>query len=128
MSAANALTASLLIEIPKRFPNIRVWRQNSGGGVAMSTVKLAIDAMLSGNVSQAVSLLRRPIKFGILGGGDISGVIGPSGIRLEIEVKVKDKQSDEQLAFHSMIANAGAVYIVAHDVEKCLSDIAQQAL
>ena len=102
---ANELTAALLIEIPKRFPNIRVWRNNR------------VDAMAVGRNGK----LRR-IKAGLDGQADISGIIGPTGRRLEIEVKVgKDSQSQDQQAFDAMITGHGGLYFVARDLETTLS-------
>lgn len=125
MSEANLLTSTLLIEIPKRFPKVRLWRQNTGGGVGMSTVKRAVGLLQQNRISDAITLLlSRPIKFGIEGGGDISGVAGPHGRRIEIEIKTgKDRQSESQIAFAAMIRKAGGLYIVARSVEQCLEDL-----
>lgn len=104
---ANDLTAQLLIEIPKRFPHIRVWRSNR------------IDAMAVGKNGK----LRR-VQAGIDGQGDITGIIGKSGRRLEIEVKAgRDRMRDTQHAFQAMIVKASGVYILARDVERCLADL-----
>ena len=124
MTETNALTASLLAEIPKHFPNIRVWRQNTGAGVPMSTVKAAIALIVSGKIASGVAMLRRPTRFGIVGGGDLSGIIGPLGRRLECEIKVgRDKQSPEQIAFGVMIEERGGLYLVVRDVPGCLEDL-----
>ncbi len=122
---ANELTAALLIEIPKRFPNVRVWRQNTGGGIGMSTVKQAVALIRSGQYAKAISLLlSRPIKWGVEGAGDISGLHGPHGRRIEIEIKADgDKQSEQQRAFQSMVERLGGVYILARDVEGCLMEL-----
>lgn len=124
MTPANKLTAELLIEIPKRLPACRVWRQNTGGGVGMSTVRQAIALLRSGKISEAIQLLSsRPIKWGIEGAGDISGV-GPEGIRIECEVKAgSDRLSDEQRAFGVMIERAGGVYVVARDVDGAIEEL-----
>jgi len=96
MSDANALTAKLLIEIPARFPNIRVWCNNR------------VDAMLPGFNGRM-----RRVQAGIDGQADISGIVGPSGKRLELEVKCgKDRQSLEQIAFERMIRERGGVYVL----------------
>lgn len=124
MTPANKLTAELLIEIPKTLPACRVWRQNTGGGVGMSTVRQSIALLRSGNVRDAIQLLSsRPIKWGIEGAGDISGV-GPVGIRIELEVKAgNDRLSDEQRAFGAMIERAGGVYVVARDVDGTIEEL-----
>jgi hypothetical protein len=138
---ANELTAALLIEIPKRFPRVRVWRQNTGGGIGMSTVKQAVAMIRSGQYAKAIALLiSRPIKWGVEGAGDISGIARVTvlrhvghpwtdtefeyGVRLEIEVKIgSDEQSEEQKGFQSMIQGFGGIYIIARELEQCLKDL-----
>jgi hypothetical protein len=103
---ANQITADLLIEIPRRFPNITVWRSNR------------VDAMAVGRGGKM-----RRVSAGIDGQGDITG-IGPQGRRLEIEVKSgRDKMRLSQHAFRAMILGAGGVYIVARDVETTLAEL-----
>lgn len=120
---ANILTADILVKIPKKFPHVRLWRQNTGAGVGMQQVREAIGHMRVGNISKAIAALGRPMKFGVVGGGDLSGVIGPhdgkpGGRRCEIEVKAgKDQQSDEQRAFMAMCQKMGGLYIVARSLE-----------
>lgn len=133
---ANELTASLLIEIPRAHPGWRVWRQNSGAGIGMSTVKQAVVLLRSGQIQTAIKLLlSRPIKWGIQGCADISGiapvpVIGydiPFGIRIEIEVKADgDKVSEEQINFGKMIESAGGIYIVCRDVNSALHELGKK--
>lgn len=126
---ANEITKALLIAIPREFPNIRVWRQNTGGAVGMNTVRIAIGLLLKNRISEAIQTLKRPIAFGIVGGGDISGIIGPtSGRRLEIEVKAgRDKQSLEQQGFQGMITVLGGIYLIARDVDGCLAELRRWA-
>ena len=105
---ANKLTAELLIEIPKRFPNIRVWRNNR------------VDAMVPGRGGKM-----RRVQAGVDGQADLSGIIGPAGIRLECEVKAgKDRMSANQMAFMDMIRSHGGIHVVARDVTGALDTIA----
>ncbi len=132
--SANAITAALLIEIPKRFPNARVWRRNVGVGVGMDTVKKAIGLLLSGAITAAIALLRsRPIKFGLQGEPDLDGIIPIErdgllwGIRLGIEVKAgRDTIREQQERFGAMLVRAGAIYVLARSVEQAMQDIATQ--
>ena len=104
---ANVLTSELLVEIPRRFPNIRVWRSNR------------IDALLTG----AGGRLRR-VKAGIDGQADISGIVGPTGRRCEIEVKAgKDRLSLDQYAFQHMIESHGGLYLIARDLDGTLAKL-----
>jgi hypothetical protein len=114
---ANELTAELLIQIPKRFPQARVWRNNR------------VDAWVQNKEGP-----RRRIKAGIDGQGDITGIfpvqVGTilAGWRLEIEVKIgKDCQSVQQKAFQQAMEKAGGIYIVARSVEQSLEDLARWA-
>lgn len=107
---ANQITAGLLIEIPRRFPDrIRVWRNNR------------VDAMLPGRDGK----LRR-VSAGIDGQGDITGLVKPSGRRIEVEVKAgKDRMRPSQTAFKFMIEDFGGLYLIARDIVNCLQDIAE---
>jgi hypothetical protein len=103
---ANQMTATLLVEIPRRFPGTRVWRQNSGA-LKDST--------------------GRVVRYGIVGGGDISGIIGPGGKRIEIEVKAgRDKIREQQINFARMILAAGGIYLLCHDVEATLRELGER--
>lgn len=58
------------------------------------------------------------IRYGLIGSGDISGII-ITGIRLEIEVKTgKAVQSPQQKNFQAMIEHMGGIYILAHSVSE----------
>lgn len=103
---ANKLTAELLIEIPKRFSYVRLWRNNR------------VDAMVPGRGGKP-----RRVQAGIDGQADLSGIarILAQGIRVEIEVKAgKDQQSAEQKAFQRMIESHGGIYIVARGLADCV--------
>lgn len=66
----------------------------------------------------------RRVSAGIDGQADISGIVGPSGKRLEIEVKAgKDRMRPTQNAFRHMMATHGGIYIIAHNVDDCLRDL-----
>lgn len=121
MSDANAITASLLIEIPKRFPGARCWRNNR------------VSAMAVGSGGRL-----RKVSAGIDGQGDISGIFPVHamgiknpwcpviGIRLEVEVKIgRDRMRDSQKAFRDMILGAGGIYIEARSVEQAMEELSK---
>lgn len=84
-----------ILEYVRRRRDVFVWRANTG--VAFNS---------SG----------RPIRFGHVGQGDISGIIN-DGRRLEIEVKSNSGHlSPEQIAFQNTIVRFGGVFIVARSV------------
>jgi len=99
---STALTNDILLKIPQRFPDSRVWRNNR---------LVARDA-------------KRTISAGVDGQADISGILAPKGKRLEIEVKFgKDRSSDVQRNFGTMITRAGGIYIiVCTDERTCMKE------
>lgn len=75
-------------------PNIRLWRQNVG------LVKKADGGMFRAG----------PPK----GAADLSGIVAPSGRRLEIEVKGSgDKMRPEQTAWGIFVRKMGGLYVLA---------------
>ncbi len=110
---ANQITAELLIEIPKRFSNIRVWRNNR------------VEAMVTGRGGR----LRR-VSAGIDGQGDVTGIIRVEyggrlfGVRYEGEIKTaNDRQRLSQKSFQLMLENCGGLYSLVTDVDQGLKDI-----
>lgn len=77
-------------------PDLRLWRAN---------VLVARDK--SGRI----------IRAGIKGQADISGLLAPSGRRLEIECKAGTKQSEAQRNWQAMIEKFGGLYILARSVD-----------
>lgn len=98
--------SNLVAEILLRFgahPNVRIWRAN---------VLVAKDAR------------GRVVRAGITGQADISGLLGPTGRRIEIECKsATGRQSEEQRRWQVMIESLGGLYVLARstdDVEAAL--------
>jgi len=81
-------------------PDVLVWRSNTG---AMPNPR------------------GRLVRFGVRGSADLTGLLRPSGVRLEIEVKRPGggKQTDDQAAYEASIRSAGGVYILVRSVEEC---------
>jgi hypothetical protein len=89
--------------------DMRIWRSNCG----VATMGFGPDA--------------RKIRFGIPGQADVSGIILPTGQRMEIEVKKHDgRQSKDQKAFQQMIERFGGIYILARSVEDVHQALEQQ--
>jgi hypothetical protein len=60
------------------------------------------------------------VKYGILGGTDIIGILKPNGRWVAIEVKVgKDDLGPKQRHFRQLIEEHGGLYVLARD----LSDV-----
>jgi hypothetical protein len=110
MSEANAITAGLLEELPKRYQHLRVWRNNR------------VKAMAIGRGGR-----QRMISAGVDGQADISGIVGPFGRRVEVEVKAgKDPMSEDQKNFRKMILDLGGIYAVARSVEGGIAELDAQ--
>lgn len=105
---ANELTKAILLAVAERFPSqVRLWRNNR---------LVARVPMRRGGT--------RIVSAGVDGQADLSGII-IGGIRLEVEIKAgRDQQNPAQENFQAMIENLGGIYIVARDVETCMSFIA----
>lgn len=76
--------------------DMRIWRQNTGAALTKNGM----------------------VRFGVPGQADITGLLIPSGRRLEIEVKdAKGRQRESQKLFQKMIEKSGGIYILARSVE-----------
>lgn len=115
---ANDLTKRILLAIPRHFPGARAARTNVGGAVPMNYVRIAVRLIIEGKIPEAIRILQRPMKFGIVGLPDISGFIPVNGhgILLGVEVKCgRDKQSKEQRIAQAVYDRGGCIYVVATD-------------
>jgi hypothetical protein len=84
-------------------PDVHVWRMNTG-------------------------VAHRPgggaVRFGAVGQADITGLVGPHGRRLEIEIKsATGRQTPEQRAFGERITRLGGLYLVCRSLEDALNGI-----
>ncbi|MBI4815214.1 MAG: VRR-NUC domain-containing protein [Deltaproteobacteria bacterium] len=84
-------------------PGVRVWRQNSGA---------------------LPNEHGRFVHFGIKGSSDISGIVGPEGWRLEVELKSSTgRLRDSQRAWLEMVAKHGGIGIVARSSQEALEGL-----
>lgn len=123
---ANGLTRRILLEIPRAFPGSRLWRANCGAAVPYSVVREALRLIAQGKIQDAVQYLtrQRPVTFGIPGQGDTSGLVAPTGRRLEIEIKTSnDRMSPEQMTFCEMVRRTGGIYVEARSVEEAVEAV-----
>jgi hypothetical protein len=121
---ANQITAALLVEIPKRFPDSICWRNNTGSGVGMGSVRAAIACLKRNDCKGALGHLVRPVSFGLVGSSDILVLLGPTGRLAGVEVKAEgDRQSSGQAAWAARVRALGGIYVVARDVEGCLEEL-----
>lgn len=124
-SGANELTAQILLEIPRRFPGVRCWRQNVGGAYPIQSIQAVKRALAAGDLALARTAMdrARPRTYGVPGLPDIAGIL-PDGRWLAIEIKWgRDRLSEEQETCRRIFTERGAVYIVARDLAGCISDI-----
>lgn len=88
-------------------PSLRIWRANTGVGW-----------FANGQPARKTDRGAYAVKFGTPGQGDISGLVLPSGRRLEIECKTeRGRQSDDQKSFQRMIETFGGLYVLARSLE-----------
>jgi hypothetical protein len=88
-------------------PQLRIWRANTGVGW-----------FANGQPARKTDSGAYPVKFGTPGQGDVSGLVLPSGRRLEIETKfARGQQSDDQKSFQRMIERFGGLYVLARSLE-----------
>lgn len=88
------LVHAILLDLGQR-PLIRVWKNVTGIGKVGG----------------------RAIRFGLVGSADISGIMGPRGQRIELEIKTGNaKQSYKQKCFERMITSLGGIYAICRSV------------
>lgn len=73
----------------------RCWRQNAGA------------VTLRDRRGKEAGIFRGAVT----GAADLSGIVAPSGRRLEVEVKVDAPHTDEQVAFGELIKRMGGIYL-----------------
>jgi len=112
-----AAEAELQHEILKTWgarPELRLWRANVGVGW-----------FAGGKPARKTDPGAYPVRFGIRGQGDISGLLWPSGRRIEIEVKAPGgRLSEDQERWGAMIERFGGLVIRAWslaDVDRALA-------
>lgn len=90
-----------ILEMAELMPGIKVWRQNTGA-------------------ARYVDKRGKPrfVRFGMPGSADLTGLVLPSGRRIEIEVKAPGgKLTQAQEAFGLGIEKAGGIYWVVRSVD-----------
>lgn len=95
-SAGEGALVKAILDKYANHPRMRCWRVNTG----------------------AARIGDRFIRFGIKGQADIQGVLAPSGRAVFIECKTRTgRLRPEQIAFGRMVAEMGALFIVARSLE-----------
>ncbi len=103
---------------------LRIWRNNTGLAWNGTRVRLQAGQTIRDSYGRAIKvgpgdvLIKnaRPVKFGLVGSGDIAGIIAPSGRALYIETKYgRYNQTPEQKSFAAMIKQMGGVYVEVRD-------------
>lgn len=106
------LVNQVLIELGKRFNDkARAWKNHTGQAFTPGSVTDAINAVMKGATFNEARDLLIPIRFGVPGQADISGLVA-GGRRLEIEVKTgTGKLHEGQKNFRDMIMDLGGIHI-----------------
>lgn len=124
MSEATSLQNRLILEVQKKYPRSRLWRQNVGHAYPITTFKRAISFLMQGTTPPWF----RPVQYGVVGSGDVGGWIHINGVAVvcHIEVKIgKDTQREAQEKFEATIKRCGGIYVVAHDLEGGMAALAE---
>lgn len=111
----------ILLELNK-YPNIRVWRQNTGVAVGLSQLMAVKYALQNRQYSLALRLLMSLIatKYGNKGMSDVQCIVAPTGQHVWFELKATGKLNDEsteQKAWGAMIVKYGGRYACVDSLE-----------
>lgn len=97
-----AMLQSMVLAHVNQLPGVEVWRMNTGGAYQG----------------------KRYIAYGEPGQADLAGLMGPSGRRLEIELKTpKGAVHKTQRAYRERIERLGGLYIVARSLGQAMIPI-----
>ena len=95
----------------------------NGTFVPWAWVSKALACIDAGNLSGARACLMHPVKSGLIGGPDVSGVVAPTGKLVGWEIKAgRDEQRDTQVNCQRALERHGAIYLVVENVEQGLAD------
>ncbi len=123
MRDADQLTGDILKDISRLYPDSLCWRNNTGTGVGWSPAQKAVALIKAHRYQEAITLLRIPLAFGLVGSADILALIRGRFICIEIKIG-KDRQTIVQKAFEFQVQRAGGVYLIAHDVkDECMAEL-----
>lgn len=98
---------------------------NTGKAVGWSHVKHVLGLMSQGRFAEGLAALKRvPLTtYGVPGQSDLQGIID-GGRFLAIEVKRPgEKQTEDQIAWGSMVNKRGGLYIVATSVDDAINQL-----
>ena len=123
MSSANNLQNLLILEVQKKYPRSRLFRQNTGSAYPITTFKRALEFIKQG----VMPVWFRPVAFGTPGQGDVGGWININGVAVVCHIEVKigaDKQREAQEKFEATVKRCGGIYVIAHDLEGGMAALA----
>ena len=134
---AKSLTDDFVDDLGKRWPNtVMNWDTSMNGKfVPWGYVKQAFVCLDRFDIEGARACLMRPLTSGLLGGPDVTGIIGHAegslvapGTFCGLEIKAgNDRQSDEQIICERNIKRHGGVYIVVESVDQGISELMKYA-
>lgn len=130
--SANKITAEIQLKASEVFPDVRLWRVNTGLWAPFERVKQALYLLTKRQYSDAIAVLQkcRPIRSGINGQPDLQGFVScllrGSRVALFIAIEVKaegDAMGDDQILWRDMAVPLGVIFIEARSVDQCLTDL-----
>jgi hypothetical protein len=100
-----AMLQKIVIAHLATIPGCRIWRMSVG---AAMTIDPRTRTM-------------RKLTFGVPGQADLSGLLEPTGRRLEIELKTPTgRQTPEQRIWQAEIERYGGLYVLARSLEQAM--------
>jgi len=102
------------IQVLGYFRNVHFWRSNAG-----------VAWLPSPKDRRGI----RPVRFGVPGQADITGILAPSGRRIEIECKSDTgRQSVDQRNFEEMIREAGGIYLLVRSGQELVEALTREGI
>lgn len=130
-SPAKALTDDFVDALGRKWPTTCMnWDTSMNGKfVPWGYVTQALQALDRGDINGARACLMRPLTSGLIGGPDVSGIVGhapgakvPPGVSIGWEIKTTDSQRPEQKIVQRNIERHGGIYLIVRDVEQGIAD------
>lgn len=101
-----------------RHPLLKLWRANVGVGW-----------FANGEPARKTDPGAYPVRYGVKGQADYTGLILPSGRRLELETKAtRGRQSADQTNYQEMIERMGGLYVLAPSLETFDAAMAREGI
>lgn len=134
---AQSLTDNHMTQVSALWPRtVMHWDTKfNGRSVPWAYIKQALSALDRFDIEAARSCLMRPVTTGLIGGPDVTGIIGnapgrsvEAGRFVSWEIKAgADRQREEQVKCQQAIERHGGLYILVESVDQGIADLMKYA-